>query len=62
MAEIGLKLRNCPFCGKDRAKIYYPYYSTEYCVVQCYECYCTTALYRTPEQAAEAWNRREDNG
>lgn len=60
MADIELK--PCPFCGKSKAKIHYPYFTDTYCCIQCYECYCTTALFKTPDEAAEAWNRRADNG
>lgn len=51
-------LKPCPFCGKNKVKIDYPYFPDTYCWVRCYECYCTTSAFKTPEEAVEAWNRR----
>lgn len=51
-------LKPCPFCGKNKAKIDYPYFPDTYCWVRCYECYCATPPFKTPEEAVEAWNRR----
>lgn len=60
-----IKLKPCPFCGSKNIKLYH----TE-CEVngECQNCGASSG-YRifwgkkpTKEEAAEAWNRRADNG
>ena len=70
-----LKLKTCPFCGKDRAKIvvkdkvdgYVTYKSKK---VECKSCGASSiertcdgyyGLYYTDEEAASDWNRRVDD-
>lgn len=61
MADIELK--PCSFCGSNANEI------KEYWVrrniwyyVQCCGCGYDSECFRTKEEAAEAWNRRADNG
>ena len=55
------KLKPCPFCGSVDVKVHNPYFTDNYYMVQCYGCNCNTALYKTVNQAVEAWNRRAEN-
>jgi Lar family restriction alleviation protein len=53
------ELKPCPFCGNIDIKIHAPYFTeNRYVMVQCYSCNCSTAVYKTVDQAVEAWNRR----
>ena len=60
-----IKLEHCPFCGeKDLlsirvGKYYQPVVRRS---VICWSCYASSGWFKTGEEAAEAWNRREDNG
>lgn len=61
MSEI--KLKPCPFCG-GKAMIDSDYIFKNSWKVFCRNCGCGTGIYdgKTPQRAAEAWNRRVDNG
>ena len=52
------EMRSCPFCGGDAEVIFegpkYYYPACSVCPVELHE------IYFTPEEAAEAWNRRAD--
>ena len=50
------ELKPCPFCGGTAVFLSY----TKYWVV-CTDCLAETSCYATPEEAAEAWNRRADD-
>lgn len=57
------ELKPCPFCG-GKAEIYDGItfgFQRQY-EPRCVKCECAIGLYDTEEQAAEAWNRRVDNG
>lgn len=58
-----IKLKSCPFCGGE-AEIQYG--ACDYNVYQavCKEqnCHAMSGWSDTPEEAADAWNRRADNG
>lgn len=64
-----IELKPCPFCGGE-AYMYYPDMElvAEYVEVRCRMCFARggkrTARvdYCAVEKAAEAWNRRVDNG
>ena len=56
-----MELKPCPFCGSDNVEIHIPYMISDMYMVQCYDCNCNTAIFETPEKAAEAWNRRAEN-
>lgn len=59
-----MELKPCPFCGGEacmQEHVFHGYTST-YGVV-CLDCCAETRqFYDTKEEAAEAWNRRADNG
>ena len=57
------ELKPCPFCGGEPFVDYYDYekYGKTY-VICCNGCHAETFERDTPEEAAEAWNRRVDNG
>ena len=68
MAELKLKLRNCPFCGgKAELRIANEIWSYDGSVsiggwkVRCTECGIETYL-ENRDTAIEKWNRRADNG
>lgn len=48
------ELKPCPCCG---GKAVTEMISWDW-VVECEECYLSTRVYPTPEEAAKAWNRR----
>ena len=52
------KLKPCPFCGSDSVKVHIPYIVEALYQIQCYGCNCTTALYRTENEASNRWNTR----
>lgn len=54
------ELKPCPFCNGE-AEMRNPWMSSANFYVECYECGCTTAIFDTPEKAAEAWNKRADS-
>lgn len=58
MADI--KLKKCPFCGGKAILGTMPY--NGWFRVMCAGCCASSAKYSTEERAAEAWNRREENG
>lgn len=67
MAE--LKLRNCPFCGfgSPTMRIYKGKdgWRDRYTVICRYDeggCGAEGGMYHSAIEAAEAWNRRSDNG
>lgn len=61
------ELKPCPFCGRNPSKVkehYTPgtahiYYSVS-CKAPMSKCFVkpSTGMYKTPEGAADAWNRR----
>lgn len=54
LMEVNKTLKTCPFCnGKSRV---HKYLNKFY--ARCNKCNSYSAPYDTPEQAAEAWNRR----
>jgi Lar family restriction alleviation protein len=57
-----MELKPCPFCGSNKVKIHMPYFTSDCYMVQCYGCNCNTAVFDNADKAAEAWNRRADNG
>lgn len=57
-----MDLKPCPFCGADDAGMLKAWALNDIYYVQCYTCGCTTALFDTEEKAAEAWNRRVEEG
>ena len=56
------ELKPCPFCGDSAFLAEYTYAFDTYCttthVVECNGCHATTFEYESPEEAADAWNRR----
>lgn len=57
------ELKPCPFCGSTDIKVHGPYFIEDrYVMVKCNDCNCNTAIYKTVDQAVEAWNRRVGNG
>ena len=63
MSEIKLKL--CPFCGGVAKFVLGEQYREEFKQsndwIQCSSCGVETPYFDTPEEAAEAWNRRAEN-
>lgn len=58
MAELKVvDLKRCPFCGAYAEIIQNTYFH-----VECQGCYASTDGYKTEQMAADAWNRRADNG
>ena len=55
--EIGIPLKNCPFCGY-KAEMFYA--GTSYYVVRCSnrECLAEQNPYKTTDEAAIRWNMR----
>ena len=62
-----IDLKPCPFCGGKAVMISEPYTHNRF-MVGCKDsnnvCKCEpcTNLFDTPEKAAEAWNRRANDG
>ena len=56
------ELKSCPFCGSDNVKVHIPYFVDALYQIQCYNCKCTTALYKTEKEAIERWNTRSQVG
>ena len=57
-----IELKTCPFCGSSAFLAEYDYaidngYVATH-VVECNGCHATTFEYSSPEEAADAWNRR----
>lgn len=57
-----IELEPCPFCGSSAFLTEYDYaidngYVATH-VVECNGCHATTFEYASPEEAADAWNRR----
>ncbi len=51
-----IRLKPCPFCGQDDAV----YALSDFLWhVECSACFVSTYGYYTPEEAAQAWNRRK---
>ena len=57
-----IRLAPCPFCGENVVGMQNAWASRVNFYVQCYTCGCSTALFNTAEKAAEAWNRRAQEG
>ena len=62
------ELKPCPFCG-GKAEIEHEYiFGFEYSTIKCEKCRVKTApikvsfTYSSDERAAEAWNRRTNDG
>ena len=60
------ELKSCPFCGESAFTAEYIYHLDQGYVtmhfVECNGCHATTFEYDTEEEAANAWNRRAENG
>lgn len=60
------KLKKCPFCGKTPKMVVNPHKKQEVYFVKCMNKKCAvnplTDEYKNIVQAADAWNRRADNG
>ena len=50
------KLKPCPFCGAEAQHDYYP---KSGCIAYCTWCGAEMRGFASPEEAAEAWNRRD---
>ena len=55
-----VELKPCPFCGSVDVKVHIPYFMDDCYMVKCCGCNCSTAIYKTVNQAIKAWNRRCD--
>jgi Lar family restriction alleviation protein len=57
------ELKRCPFCGASAEIIIVPsyYHPLSGYVVKCSKGCCNQMPFRTEHDAAEAWNRREDD-
>lgn len=56
MSEIDLL--PCPFCGRKAEFVMGENYRENSEWIKCYSCGVETKCFDTPEEAAEAWNRR----
>ena len=57
------KLLPCPFCGSEgKSFIDVVSINNSFHVIRCFECGAQSGLAGTVEEAAAAWNRREDPG
>ena len=52
-------LKHCPFCKSNDVEVQTFWASVKLWLVQCYGCGCNTAVFRSKEEAIEAWNRRD---
>lgn len=52
-----IELKPCPFCGGVAEFVLGEQYSNDW--IQCSSCGVETPCFDTPEEAAEAWNRRK---
>lgn len=57
-----IKLKTCPFCGAEAEFIRYEDEDGDEWQVSCRHCFAATWNADSKELAAEAWNRRADNG
>ena len=57
--DTSIKLRECPFCGKYRARMYKDHPTDFYFFVRCKLCGARTQPEYTEEEAAKRWNRRK---
>ncbi|MBQ8693126.1 MAG: Lar family restriction alleviation protein [Synergistaceae bacterium] len=55
MNESEVKLKHCPFCGGEA--LIGTYWGQEY-YAQCQDCFSASDDFNTPQDAADAWNRR----
>ena len=55
-----IKLLPCPFCGYQPKMLTEKFLGKQYWKVKCQYCFAGTYSERTPDEAAEEWNRRPE--
>jgi Lar family restriction alleviation protein len=53
-----MELKPCPFCGRKGCPPSLTKADVDWFCISCNECYTEGPMKDTPEEAAEAWNRR----
>ena len=56
-----LKLKSCPFCGADESFLTIMIADVDVCFIKCCVCGGSSGICSTSEEAADAWNKREEN-